>query len=278
MQRRTLELVRCPGCSAGSLVPLEAVAENSVTFGPVHCVGCHARFPVVEGVVDLGAPATPSGLGKLVQAPWLARGWERYLRQPFNGAIALASAPLSGAGAAVKSLRPGQQERELSAVLAALERLPPGPLVDLGCGSGQLLAALSRADKGRWLIGVDSAGSMLDEAVATMRENALAADFLRAAVPPLPFLDRSLAGVVAVGLLSFVPEPAALLAEIARALRPAGRLVIDTISWHRKAAQTRAGLTAHPVEAIVQGLAAHGFIRVQSQTLGGIQLFVAERP
>lgn len=279
MQRRTLDVVRCPTCLAGSLVPVEAVTERTVTFGPVHCVGCHARFPVAEGVVDLGAPPPPkAGLGKLIQAPWLARGWERYLRQPFNSALALASAPLTGAGAAVKGLRPGQQERELAAVLGALAKLPHGPLVDLGCGSGQLLAALSREDKDRWLVGVDSASPMLDEAVGTMREYALAADFLRASVPPLPFLDRSLAGVVALGLLSFVPDPTALFGELARVLKPSGRLVIDTIAWHRKTPQTRAGLTAHPVDAIARGLTAHGFIRVQSQVLGGIQLFVAERP
>ncbi len=279
MQRRTLDVVRCPTCLAGSLVPVEAVSDRTVSFGPVHCVGCHARFPVAEGVVDLGAPPAPkAGLGKLVQAPWLARGWERYLRQPFNSALALAAAPLTGAAAAVKGLRPGQQERELIAVLAALAKPVDGPIVDLGCGSGQLLAALSREHKDRWLVGVDSAASMLDEAVGTMREYALTADFLRAAVPPLPFLDRSLAGVVALGLLSFIRDPVVLFAELARTIKPRGLLVLDTIAWHRKAPQTRAGLTAHPVDAVATGLTEHGFIRVESQALGGIQLFTAERP
>src|SRR5207248_2204786 len=78
------------------------------------------------------------------------------------------------------------------------------------------------------VIGVDVSRPMLEEAMAQVRENAEAADFVRAEVPALPFNDATLGAVVAVGFIHFIEELDALLREVARALKPGGRFVATT--------------------------------------------------
>ncbi|HET8970523.1 MAG TPA: methyltransferase domain-containing protein [Candidatus Nanopelagicales bacterium] len=115
---------------------------------------------------------------------------------------------------------------------ARAELIPLAPrqgavLVDLACGGG-LLAPYAAA-RGYHHIGIDLTASALQRAAAW------GVAPVRADVHALP-LPAGCADVVTAGeILEHVGEPAAVVAEAARVLRPGGRLVIDTIAATRLA-------------------------------------------
>ena len=107
--------------------------------------------------------------------------------------------------------------------------LQPGEAVlDLGCGGGLDLALAARAvGPGGRAIGVDMADTMVERATSTM--HALGYAWAEARVgyaEALPLADASLDCVVANGILNLAPDKSVVLAEIARVLRPSGRLVL----------------------------------------------------
>ncbi len=265
MRRRTLDLLRCPRCGAGSLVPDAPVAEPALFFGPARCIGCNARFPVHDGLIDfVGERARPGRLQRAMELPWVARSWDRAVR-PVTEAI----------------LTRGRLDHESQyTVLHGLLGAPPGPVVDLGCGAGQLLRKLAREFPDQGVIGVDLSRPMLEEAMAQAREHGEAADFVRAQVPPLPFTDASVGAVVAVGFLPFVDDLATLLREIARALKPRGRLVGS--AWLTgslaKPLYAGAGLHSRSEDELRELASAAGLVHFERVKVAPSLLFKLERP
>lgn len=103
---------------------------------------------------------------------------------------------------------------------------PAGQLVvDAGCGGGLVAKTLTQA--GATVIGIDPAEPSL--AVA---RRAAGARFhpVAARLEQLPLADRSADAVVAADVLEHVGDLPAAVAEIARVLRPGGRLLFDTIN------------------------------------------------
>jgi arsenite methyltransferase len=115
--------------------------------------------------------------------------------------------------------------------------LQPGETVlDLGCGGGLDLALAARAvgPTGR-AIGVDMAEPMVERAMATIR--ALGLDWAEARVgyaEALPVPDASIDCVVANGILNLSPDKSAVLAEVARVLRPGERFVLAETTLRHK--------------------------------------------
>ncbi len=97
-----------------------------------------------------------------------------------------------------------------------LESFPPGSFViDVGCGSGWTLEEhLARGGRG--------AGTEVDEQ-CLVAARAKGLDVVRAPAEALPFETGSADGVIFSGVLPFTVEEQAF-AEIARVLRPGGRL------------------------------------------------------
>ncbi|MFZ5584639.1 MAG: class I SAM-dependent methyltransferase [Thermodesulfobacteriota bacterium] len=115
--------------------------------------------------------------------------------------------------------------RRQAAWLAA--HCPPGPLLDLGCGSGRMLAPLARAGFAP-VLGLDCSPAML----ALARAACPAAPLIRAdAAHGLPFAAASFSAIVSLhSSLIHICDPAAmagLVADCRRALRPGGWLVIE---------------------------------------------------
>ncbi len=100
-------------------------------------------------------------------------------------------------------------------------------LVDLGCGAGLLAPHVSHL--GHRHLGVDRCASALAQAA----EHGVQP--VRADVTAVPLPDGC-ADVVSAGeLLEHVADPAAVLAEACRLVRPGGVLVLDTIADTRRA-------------------------------------------
>ena len=94
---------------------------------------------------------------------------------------------------------------------------------DLGCGTGEVAATLAPF-VGR-VIAVDRSADMLQEAQRKLREHPNV-DVRRGELEALPIADGELDAATLMLVLHHVPDPAAALAEAARALRPGGRLLI----------------------------------------------------
>jgi arsenite methyltransferase len=133
------------------------------------------------------------------------------------------------------SRRDFQRRREL--VENALRAQPSDRILDVGCGPGFYVAAmLSRVGSAGMVVGIDTSPDML--AMATKRcESHHNVAFHQASATKLPVEDSSFDAALSVQVLEFVDDVDAALAELHRALRPGGRLVVwdvdwSTVSWH----------------------------------------------
>lgn len=103
---------------------------------------------------------------------------------------------------------------------ATVLRRCTGPVLDIGCGPGRLVAAL--AALGRPALGVD----VSSEAVAHARSRGATA-LRRSVFDPLPGEGRWGTALLVDGNVGIGGDPAALLARAAVLLRPRGRLVVE---------------------------------------------------
>lgn len=116
----------------------------------------------------------------------------------------------------------------LGRIVHAVARVPARRVLDLACGPGIVAAALAPT-AGR-VIGVDATPRMIELAAARCAAGGHAhCAFQVASAERLPFADGAFD--VAVSRLAFhhFQAPAAVLAEVRRALRPDGRLVVADI-------------------------------------------------
>ena len=101
-------------------------------------------------------------------------------------------------------------------------------ILDIGCGSGQLLRRLRPSYPTADLVGVDPAGQMVAAAIAATPTE-LAVCYLRARAEHLPFVQDVFD--LAFATLSFRhwTNPSAGIAEISRVLTPGGMLVVADV-------------------------------------------------
>ena len=129
--------------------------------------------------------------------------------------------------------------------------LQPGETVlDLGSGGGLDCALASRAvgPAGR-VIGVDMTEAMLERARANAARAGLAnVEFRRGLIEDLPLEAGSVDVVISNCVINLSPDKAAVLREIARVLRPGGRVSVADIVTH--------GPLAPSLQTMVDGWAA----------------------
>jgi ubiquinone/menaquinone biosynthesis C-methylase UbiE len=112
---------------------------------------------------------------------------------------------------------------EETVLLPLLEALPPGRALDAACGTGRISARLAGA--GHEVTGVDLTPEML----AVARARVPRARFVQGRLEALPVDDASADVAVCCLALDHCTDIAAPIAELARATRPGGRVVLSDI-------------------------------------------------
>lgn len=98
-------------------------------------------------------------------------------------------------------------------------------VLDVACGPGLVACAFARV--AAHVTGIDLTPAMLEQARGLAAERGLTnVAFQQGDVLPLPFADASFSIVVSRFAFHHFPDPAAVLAEMRRVCRPAGRVVV----------------------------------------------------
>lgn len=111
-------------------------------------------------------------------------------------------------------------------------------ILDAGCGDGAL--AVELASRGAIVTGVDASPEMIDAARKRAPQGEKKATFEVATIENLPYAAGTFDVVVAVTVLCFIEDGRTGLGEMARVLRPGGRLIVgDLGKWSIWAAKRR---------------------------------------
>ncbi|MGW0790468.1 class I SAM-dependent methyltransferase [Streptomyces sp. NPDC002911] len=112
-----------------------------------------------------------------------------------------------------------------AAAVSELGLRPGAAVLDAGCGTGRALPALRTAvGPGGTVLGADLTPAMLQVALRAGREASGA--LLLADAARLPLRAGALDAVFAAGLISHLSHPGTGLSELARVVRPGGRLAL----------------------------------------------------
>jgi len=158
-----------------------------------------AELEELVGALGRETPARRRDLPEYGTAPGYASWADSYDEQQDNDTIAI----------------------EEPVVRALLDGLPPGPVLDAACGTGRHTAYLQ--DAGREVVGVDSSPQML----ARARKRLPGVDLREGDLAELPLQSGAVSGAVCALALSHLTDMRPAIAEIARVLRPGGRLVLS---------------------------------------------------
>jgi SAM-dependent methyltransferase len=207
-----------------NLGPPPQPGEADEDHRSLRCPTCDRRYPILSGIPDLRLSS------------------DRYLGLEAERAKALALGQLaggtdfSGLARAYYARTADVDARRRSRYLAhlaraeqrgaALARLLPrkGSILEVGCGTGGLLAAATRS--GRRIAGVDIALRWLVLAGRRLEDCNLDVPLVAAPAERLPWEDGAFSAVVADSVLEHLDDPAAALREWRRVVAPGGTLLI----------------------------------------------------
>lgn len=119
-----------------------------------------------------------------------------------------------------------RQRRDIACTQLAMRVAQDAAVLDLGCGAAPVLARLRRW--GWRCTGLDGSADMLAQARHRLQTQGLADDDLHLGdARVLPFADASFGAVICLGVISYVENHEAVLAEIRRVLKPGGIALVS---------------------------------------------------
>jgi ubiquinone/menaquinone biosynthesis C-methylase UbiE len=123
--------------------------------------------------------------------------------------------------------------RALKDRMIARLRLEPGHRVlDVGCGTGDDVRHLAESvGSGGRVVGLDFSQAMVDEARSRSAGSGLPVEFRQGDITQLDLPDATFDAVRCERVLLHLPDPAVAVGEMARVLRPGGRLVVYDIDF-----------------------------------------------
>jgi SAM-dependent methyltransferase len=141
----------------------------------------------------------------------------------------------------------GRWSRRVGRMFLDWLALPKGlRCIDVGCGNGAFTEELIAHSAPAGVVGIDPSDGQL--AHARSRAEAGLAQFQTGDAQALPFADRSFDAALMALVISFVPDPAKAVREMARVTRPGG--LVATYMWDAAAG----GIPVEPIHAAMRSL------------------------
>jgi len=117
----------------------------------------------------------------------------------------------------------GQDPRWRRALVSAVAPAPGERVLDVATGTGMVAAELLARSRCS-VVGIDQSSEMLAAARARFEGRGSEVELIEGQAEALPFPDRSFDALTFTYLLRYVEDPRATMRELARVLRPGGRI------------------------------------------------------
>lgn len=139
----------------------------------------------------------------------------------------------------------GRWSARLAPLFASFAQVPDGGrLLDVGCGTGSLVAALAGLTRRSEIVGIDPAEPFVQYARTRFTDARISFD--RGDAMALPYPDRSFAAVLSLLVLQFVPRLEQAMDEMRRVTGPGGTVAACT--WDRDRLEWGAAFWAEAVK------------------------------
>ena len=241
MDSELLSLVRCVKCRSGDL---RIGGEPPALI----CGNCHAAVPIVDGIPRMAGAFDG-------YADSFGRQWNRY-----------------------DVMRPEEDEATFQVKTGIAPETLSGRLVlDAGCGGGRYARLLG--SHGAKVIGVDLSSAVIKASQLCRSLPNVA--IIQADLLDLPLADGAFDFVYSIGVLHHTPDPRRAFGQIARKVKPGGRLAVwlyrrniflqEWLNTGLRRITTR--LPSRVLEPLCVGLGAIGSIPILNRTLNKIANF-----
>ncbi len=222
-----IDFLMCPRCGERLADPTEGREAS--------CPGCEAVFGFRAGAMDFVDPLTLEEFarlqrdvydGKVSSARMSDYANPDDVRRHLEYCVDIATAH--------HTLQPSWLGMRCREVTDSLDPRPGERLLDVGCSTGIMLAVMS-AVYGTHGVGIDFSGAAVSTAASC---NPYGNRFFSADALRLPFADGAFDMAMSYGVIEHVSDHEAMVSEMARVLRPGGRLLIyttcrrDRWTWH----------------------------------------------